>query len=188
MVDEITGATPIYSDLAVLLSFPTEGYFENVRECLKTLSGDSAYSKKAAKEMDAFIKDISELTLDDLQGIYSYTFELTADYTLDLGYFLFEGFKRTNFLVSLKQMYKANNFPYRAVSKGELPDNMVVLLKFLADLEDGKLKKEFRETILIKAVEKLAKNLGGKKDKYNQYGHLIRSILAVIDADVKKAA
>ena len=147
---------------------------------------DPDYSGDAVKEVKVFVEEASKMPLDDLEGIYSYTFELSADHTLDLAFHLFDGFKRSNVLVSIKQMYKANGFPYDRLAKGELPDNLTVILKFLAGLEDQELKKDFRESMVIKALEKLAKGFDAHKE--NIYGNIIRALLLVIDTDVKKAA
>lgn len=187
MVDSAGTEREIYSYLADILSYPKENIGEVVQECYQALLNHPRYPKEVAESMKTFGDEIKKISLDDLEGVYSYTFELTADYTLDLGYFLFEGFKRTNFLVSLKQMYKANEFPFDAIAKGELPDNLVILLKFMAGLKDEKLKKELRESIVIKAVEKLAKNFESKKDQYSQYRHVIKTVMSVIDLDVKQA-
>ena len=188
MVEEAKNQSEVYEQLADILSFPKENIKDVTQECLTALLGNSKYPENVAKEIKEFETAITALSLDDLQGIYSHTFELTSDYTMDLGYYLFEGFKRTNFLVSLKGMYKENRFPYDAIAKGELPDNLVVILRFMAGLKDGKLKNEFRETIVIKALEKLAKNFESKNDEYSQYKHLIRAVMSVVDADVKQAA
>lgn len=188
MVEEAKNQGEVYEQLADILSFPKENIKDATQGCLTALRGSSNYPEDVVKEITEFEKSIADLTLDDLQGIYSHTFELTSDYTMDLGYYLFEGFKRTNFLVSLKGMYKANKFPYDAIAKGELPDNLVVILRFMAGLKDGKLKNEFRETIVIKALEKLAKNFETKNDEFSQYKHVIRAVMSVVDTDVKQAA
>ena len=183
---EARGEDKIYKLFASLLSYPKEDIKDVAAECVKALSGNSEYSKDAVKEMEVFSAFLSQVPLDDIEGIYSYTFELSADHTLDLAFHLFDGFKRANVLVSIKEMYKANGFPYERFSKGELPDNLAVVLRFLADLDDQDLKKDFRENMVIKALEKLAKGFDSQKD--NVYGNIIRALLLVIDSDVKKAA
>jgi nitrate reductase assembly molybdenum cofactor insertion protein NarJ len=168
------------------LSKPKDFIKDGAADCIKKLSGNSEYSNEAVKEIEVFVDMLSKVPLDDIEGIYSYTFELSADHTMDLAFHLFDGFKRANVLVSIKEMYKANGFPYERFSKGELPDNLVVILQFLADLDDQELKKDFRESLMIKALEKLAKSFDSQKD--NVYGSIIRALLLVVDSDVKKAA
>ncbi|MBI5236895.1 MAG: hypothetical protein HY887_00540 [Deltaproteobacteria bacterium] len=81
-------------------------------------------------------------------------------------------------------MYRENKFPFEEYAKGELPDNLPVVLMFLGSLEDEALKKNFRETFVILAVEKLTKNF--EKNKKNIYSHLISAIYRVLDKDVKE--
>ena len=188
MVDKNQLGGDLYSQFASLLSRPNEDIKELAQGCLDAVLGHPEYPSEAAKELRAFISGIAELDLDDLQGYYSYTFELSADTTMDMGYHLFDGFKRTNTLVALKEMFKANSFPYDAVAKGELADNLVVLLKFLGGLEDQGLKTEFRESFLIKSLEKMAKNFDGAKSKHIEvYGHVVKALISVIGTDVKAA-
>jgi len=183
---EAKGEEKIYMLFASLLTYPKEDIKEVAAECIDILSSGSDYSKDAVNEVKIFLEEASKMPLDDLEGIYSYTFELSADHTLDLAFHLFDGFKRSNVLVSIKQMYKANAFPYDRLAKGELPDNLTVVLRFLSSLEDQELKKDFRENMLIKALEKLSKGFASHKE--NIYGNIIKALLLVIDSDVKKAA
>jgi nitrate reductase assembly molybdenum cofactor insertion protein NarJ len=124
------------------------------------------------------------MTFDDLQGIFSYNFEISSgEYTLDLGYHLLDGFKRATKLLSLKEIYRENGFPIDEVSKGELPDNLPIVLKFLDFVQDDEVRLELREDFLIKALEKLSKNYEKKQD--SPYAHLVKALLIVVDSDVK---
>jgi nitrate reductase assembly molybdenum cofactor insertion protein NarJ len=111
---------------------------------------------------------------------------MSADLTLDMAYNQYEGFKRSNILVSIKGMYKDQEFPFDSVAKGELPDHLPVILRFLDFLQDGELKRDFRESFLIKGLEKLKKNIESKPD--NPYNHLINALWVIIDKDVKGVA
>ncbi len=173
----------LYEYFADILQFPDEGMRGKIEVAIKALSEQPQYPKEATEEMGKFLEEVESLPLDDLQGIYSYTFELTAEYTLDLGHFLYDGFKRSNYLASLKAMYRENGFPYDEVAKGELPDHMPVLLTFLGTLENKELKQDVTESFLIMALEKLDKNF--EKNKGNLFCHLIKAIHHVVDTDVK---
>jgi nitrate reductase assembly molybdenum cofactor insertion protein NarJ len=185
VVREATVESRIYPLFAELLSYPTENTAVAARECVKALRALPQYPKDAADGVEKFAREIEKLPLDDLQGIFSYTFELTGEYTLDLGFHLFDGFKRTGTLVAMKEMYKTHGFYYDEVAKGELADNLCVVLKFLAELEDQGLKKEFRESFLIRALEKLWKNF--ESNKKNVYYGTLAALISVINADVKNA-
>ncbi|MDH4226232.1 MAG: molecular chaperone TorD family protein [Deltaproteobacteria bacterium] len=176
----------LYSLFAVAFDYPTEYTLDAARRSLELLKGRPEYPQSAANEVAAFIEGFEGQSLSDIQGVYSYTFEIASgEYTLDLGYHLFDGFKRANALLALKETYKRCGFDYDAIAKGELPDHLPVVLKFLASLEDKELVAEIRETFLIRALEGLAKNFAKKTDAV--YGHLVKAILAVIDTDVKVA-
>ncbi len=177
----------LYTIFAKLFTYPWDDLTPEIEECEKALLDRPEYPEKAVEELRAFAKKAKDIPLDDLQGEYSYTFEIsTGDFTLDLGYHLLDGFKRANNLLYLKETYREHGFPVEEVTKGELPDNLTVILKFLDFVKDERVRNELRENFLIKALEKLAKNFENKKD--NLYYHLIQSLLAIVDVDVKAVA
>lgn len=174
----------LYTRLAELVEYPREDIKIKLDECIKALANYPKYPPEAVEELKRFQKDMEEVPLDDLQGVYSYTFELTADFTLDLGYHLYDGFKRSGSLSSLKSMYIAHGFPVDEYAKGELPDHLPVVLHFLAMLQDEALKRDVLESFVIKAMEKLNKNFHG--NMRNIYHHLISAIYRILDKDVKE--
>lgn len=174
----------IYTLFADLLTFPKEDLVPTADACIEAVEADGSYPPEVTEDLKRFKKELEEVSLDDVQGVYSYTFELSADYTLDLGYHLYDGFKRASNLSSIKAMYRDKAFPYDEVAKGELPDNFPVILRFLDMLEDEELKNDFRESFVILAVEKLAKNF--ERNKKNIYSHLISAVYRVLDKDVKE--
>lgn len=173
----------IYEHFADILNYPSEGTRAMIVETIEAISRCPQYEPEVVDTMSRFLEEVDKLPIDDIQGIYSYTFELTSEYTLDLGHFLFDGFKRSNNLASLKAMYREKGFPYDEVAKGELPDHLPVLLTFLGTLDDSELKQDVTESFLIMALEKLDKNF--EKNKGNLYCHLINAIHRVVDKDVK---
>ncbi len=173
----------LYEHFADILQYPTEDLPATIEETMEAVSRCPQYGPEIMDALRHFQEEVSKLPLDDVQGIYSYTFELTSEYTLDLGHFLFDGFKRSNNLASLKAMYREKGFPYDEIAKGELPDHMPVLLTFLGTLEDAELKQDVMESFLVIALEKLDKNF--EKNKGNLYSYLIDAIHRVIDKDVK---
>lgn len=175
----------LYSQLAVLLEYPKEDIKLKVTECLDALSGDPTYPPEAAEELRLFLGELENTPLDDLQGVYSYTFELSSEFTLDLGAHLFEGFKRANKLASLKAIYRETGFPFDQIAKGELPDRLPVMLHFLGFAQNEDMKRDLRQTFVMVALEKLQKNF--EKSRGSMYKHLINAIYRVLDKDVKEA-
>ncbi len=173
----------LYNRFAALLEYPRDGMKELARECVDALLGHTGYPPEVAEDVAAFKEETARMSIEDLKGLYSYTFEFAADTTLDMGYFLYEGFKRSNALASIKGMYKDKGFPFDVVAQGELPDHLPVVLRFLAFVDDGDIRKSFREDFLVKALEKLSKNFEKLRD--NPYRRVIEALLTVIDRDIK---
>src|SRR3989337_3136307 len=115
---------------------------KKIDECVQALSKYPQYSKEVTSEIKSFQKDVESIPLDDLQGVYSYTFELAFDTTLDMGAHLYDGFKRASSLSSMKSMYKDIGFPFEEISKGELPDHLPTVLRFLGFVKDEELKTD----------------------------------------------
>lgn len=187
MQTQVSEKRGLYSIIANLLQYPKENINNLVQECKESLLDQNKYSedlKKAIlKQLEAFQSNVESMSLDDLEGIYSYTFELTSEYTMDLGHHLLDGFKRSNSLATIKAMYRENEFPYADEAKGELSDNLVIILKFMDHLQDEDLKKNFREDFVIKGLEKLAKNFD--RNKNNAYYPLVKMVQKVIESDVR---
>jgi nitrate reductase assembly molybdenum cofactor insertion protein NarJ len=174
----------LYTSFAELLRYPHEDIKLKVEDCINVLTESKGYPSEALDDLNEFKAELDEMPLDDLQGIYSYTFELTVEYTLDLGHHLYDGFKRSNNLASLKAMYREQGFPYEEIAKGEIPDHLPVVLQFLDFTKDEVLKSDLRATLVILAVEKLVK--GFERNKGNIYAHLVNAIYKVLNKDVKE--
>jgi len=179
----LTEVDMVYTALGQLLDYPHEDVSPKIEEAIKLLDKEN-YPPEFSSELREFLNKIKEISLDDLQGLYSYTFEFSSDLTLDLGYHTLEGFNRAQNLVNLKEMYKDKGFPYDTIAKGELPDHLAIVLKFLGFIEDEQLKIDFRESFVIKTLEKLSKSF--EKNQENPYFHLIRVIYRVLDKDIKE--
>ena len=178
----------LYTQLAELLRYPHEDVRPNVDACIEALSCNQQYPEEVAKELRSFKNDLDRLSLDALQELYSYTFELVSDTTLDMGYYLHagqDGFKRARNLVTIKAMFRDKGFPFEEISKGELPDHLPVLLQFLGFLEEENLRKDFIKTFVIVALEKLNRNFQGKKNAYRQ---MVNAVYKIIDKDVKETS
>lgn len=174
----------IYTQLAMLLEYPREDFKVRVEEVLNVISAFTGYPEEILNSVKEFRGSIEDMPLDDLQGIYSYTFEMSNDYTLDLGAHVFDGFKRADFLVKLKTMYRRFEFPFETFGKGELPDHLSLVLRFIGFAKDEDIKKSFERDFMIKALEKLYKSF--TKNQENPYHHLINAVYRIIDRDVKE--
>lgn len=173
----------LYTQLGSLMEFPWEDIRPRVK-VVSELAGKAGYPVETLENLKSFQKGIEDMPLDNLQGIYSYTFEMSTDFTLDLGFHLHEGFKRTENLLQLKTMYRHFEFPFESLGGGELPDHLPLVLKFLGFLQDEEAGRDLRINFLIKALEKLNKNF--EKNQKNPYKPLINAIYKIIDKDIKE--
>lgn len=169
-----------YIKLSELLKYPHEDIMPKIDDAIKEV----AEYPGCAELLEEFKKKVKKLSFDDLQGTYSYTFEFSGDQTLDLGHYLFEGFKRAHNLLYLKETYKSYGMPFDEVAKGELPDHLPIMLKFMATVDDEELVKDLRGGMVIKALEKLIKNFD--ENQKNPYYPLVKVVYKVIDKDVKE--
>jgi len=182
-----TKESSLYSIFSTLFTYPTEYYKEMVQECVTALLNHPEYPSEAVDAVRTFQEKIKDMTLSDLEGEYSYTFEMSSDYTLDLGHHLFDGFKRATTLLNIKTMYRRYDFPFESIAKSELPDHLSLILRFLDMLDDDDpVRADFRQDFVIRALEKIDKNFE-VKGKSNIFSHLERALFIVIDKDVKEA-
>lgn len=181
---ETLAGNDLYTQLGSLIEYPKTDIRPVVTAVIDLITGNEKYQKEIVDALEAFRKGIQDMSLDDLQGVYSYTFEMSSDYSLDLGFHLHEGFKRAENLLQLKAMYRHFEFPFESMGGGELPDHLPLVLKFLSFLRDEEAIRDLRINFLIKSLEKLNKNF--EKNQKNPYRPLINAICKIIDKDIKE--
>lgn len=172
----------LYTRLGELLRYPKEDVRPVVDECLNILT-KGEYPDEVVNELKNFRNDLDRVALDQLQELYSYTFELVSDTTLDMGYYIHDGFKRSRNLLTVKAMYRDKGFPFEEIAMGELPDNLSITLQFIGFLKDEELRKDFTKSFVIQSMEKLNRNFQSKK---NAYRHLVNAVYRILDRDVKE--
>ena len=78
MTETLVGKDP-YTQLAGLLDYPREDMRGKVDEAVNIISGHPEYPAEVIVSLKEFRKSIEDMTLDDLQGMYAYTFEMSSD-------------------------------------------------------------------------------------------------------------
>jgi len=177
----------LYSIFADLFDYPSEGFKGVVQECIDALLNHPEYPNEAIDNVRKFQEKVKDMDLDEIEENYSYTFEFAPDYTLDLGHHLYDGFKRSTTLLTIKTMYRKHGFPIDEVSKGDLPDKLTFVLRFIDMVgKDSPLGNDFRADFLIKALEKIDKAFE-QKGMENLFSNLERALYIVVDTDVKSS-
>ncbi|HJN43992.1 MAG: nitrate reductase molybdenum cofactor assembly chaperone [Acidobacteria bacterium] len=130
MVD-VHGERRVLDLMAGILEYPQSDPLEYVSECRELLS---RASPEAAAHLGEFHDFVAATPLGHLQEVYTGTFDLNAACDPYLGFHLFgESYKRSAFMVELKERYRAHGF---TINGSELPDHLAVVLRFLASCDD----------------------------------------------------
>lgn len=131
---------------AVLLDYPGPGLIQAVDDCLGLVDDEAAASLLEFREF------VAKHKAGQLEEIYTGVFELNPVYYPYVGYHLFgETYKRSVFLVGLRERYSAHDF----TSGTELDDHLVVMLRFAASTDDATCADELVKDALAPALEKM---------------------------------
>ena len=173
-----TMVSPTLKSVARLFDYPSEGFESKVGEAEAALSG----YQKAREALQSFLREVEGMPIEEQQELYSRTFELSPNHTLDTSNHLYTGYNRTRCLSKMRSMYKAFDFESEHLVRGELPDYLPAVLEFVAVLDDRELKDDFCKTYLSRSLEAL---LGTFKGDDSPYRHLVDVALQVVRADLK---
>lgn len=139
----------ILSLFADMLEYPRPGLSEAAQECAALVTPQNP---EAGTRLLGFCAFVEQTPLGRLEEVYTGTFDLDAACHPYVGYHLFgESYRRSVFLLELKERYRAHGF----VMEHELPDHLAVLLRFLAISDDAALTGEIIHEALLPALERM---------------------------------
>lgn len=165
----------VYALLADVLRFPTAQLPDQVRECVDLVS---AGVPEAGEFLADFLAFATEQTGEQLEELYTKTFELSPVCYPYVGYHLFgDTHKRAAFMVTAKQQLAAQGI----MVENELPDHVSFLLEYMADVEDDEAAAALLQECLIPTVRKMAESF--KKSGTNPYGKVLRALLRLLERD-----
>lgn len=153
-----------YEHLARLFDYPRWDYPRWVQAAYDVLAGRYVL---AAAEVAAFAQDLptegedlSPDALDEVQEIFTRTFDVQAVTTLGVGYVMFgDDYKRGEVLVELNRELRAVG-----VDPGtELPDHLPTVLRLMARWEDRELAEEFAVELLQPALQRMVAAFGPRQ-------------------------
>lgn len=138
-----------YLLFAGLLRYPDEHYPEIASKCLGMLRQSYPHT---ASELEPFVEFMQTHNPDEIEELYTRTFDVQPICYLDLGYVIFgEDYKRGAFLLHMQQeQAKANND-----CGTDLPDNISNMLVLYTKTENQDLLNELAVKILIPGLEKM---------------------------------
>jgi len=145
----------IFALFADVLDYPGPGLLPAVRDLERALEEQTP---RAAERLARYRTAVEQVPLGRLQELYTGAFDLDTLSDLDatlypyVGHHLFgESYKRSAFLIELAERFRAAGF----VVERELPDHLVVILRFLATHPDWELAGELMTDALHPALVRM---------------------------------
>jgi len=159
-----------YDGLAGLFHYPTTGFREDAEHCRLLLS----VNEPAAGEMiGAFAGETADLSLAQMEELFTRTFDLNPECCLEVGWQLFgEKYNRGSFLVWMREQLKSHGL----AEEVELPDHLTYVLMLLGRMERAEADRFATEAVLP-AMDRM---LGGMKDKGNSFEKVVRAAQSVL--------
>ena len=150
-----------YEHLARLFDYPQRNYPAWVQSVYSILAGRyvlaaariEAFAKALPTEGGAFTPE----ALDEMQEIFTRSFDVQAVTTLGIGYVMFgDDYKRGELLVNLAREHRAAGVDCGS----ELPDHLPNVLRLVARWGDRDLTAEFVEEVLHPAIKRMIGEFG----------------------------
>jgi nitrate reductase delta subunit len=157
MMEAVIEATKLHELLAELVKYPEAGYHEHVEECRRALA---EAHPAVAPLLDTFAQAIAPLSVEDLQELFTRTFDLNPVCSLEIGWHLFgENYDRGALLVKMRQELRR----YGLAESAELPDHFTHALLLLGHMEPERAQ-EFAVACVLPALEKMLAAFAGKAE------------------------
>jgi len=138
-----------YAKFAPLFAYPDADFGKVVRD-VQTYLDETA--PEAAEELREFTAFAEQASLDELEELYTRSFDVQAVTTLDLGYVLFgDDYKRGELLANLNREHRE-----AGVDCGtELGDHLPNMLELLDAMNDPELRDELVQMIVAPALRRI---------------------------------
>ena len=160
-----------YRLFADLLSCPTASLPARAREGVSLLA---SVDGGAADLVDRFRDFLEETPPGRLEEIHTGVFDLQPICCPYVGYHLFgEQYRRGVFMARLREQYRAHSFP----AGNELPDHIVVLLRYLAGRHDADTDRDLVTECLLPAAGKMVERFA---DGTNPYRGILEALVRVL--------
>ncbi len=140
---------------ADVLDYPHASPVAAARACADVAAAEST---DAAELLQAFVALVESVSLGELQEAYTRTFDLDMMSRTEptcypyVGHYLFdESHKRSALILGLRERFREAGF----VDDSDLPDHLVVLLRFLAQCDDEEQAGELVDEAILPALTRM---------------------------------
>lgn len=159
--------TEFYDLLATLLGYPQDKTRAALERC-RTIG--RMKDSVAVEFLDRFAEQTAAMTAEELQELYTRTFDLNPTCSLEVGWQLYgENYTRGEFLVAMRQTLRRLDVP----ESTELPDHLTHVLSALGRM-DSIEASQYSVECLVPALEKMLQGLTGKDNPYASVLEAIR--------------
>jgi nitrate reductase delta subunit len=159
-------------DLAAgLFFYPDAEYGARVERCRREFT---AALPQTGEFLVAFADSLEKLAPEQVEELFTRTFELNPLCALEVGWHLFgENYSRGEFLVQMRQQLRRHNLP----ESTELPDHLGHVLPILARLPDEE-SGPFAAQYVLPALDKMLVQMAGKENPFEQLLQAVRRLAA----------
>lgn len=161
----------LYDSLGRLFEYPNKEYSSSVNQCVETLRKANS---PGLRSIERFHKFVQKTSTNDLQELFTRTFEINPLCALEVGWQLFgERYERGTFIVKMRQTLRDLDLQ----ESNELPDHLTHILQTLGRLQDEE-SSDFASLFVLPALDKMIAALPDKEHPY-------RSVLQGVHDEVK---
>lgn len=156
-MEAVIEATQLHDLLATLVAYPEAGYQARVEECRAALA---QAHPSAVRPMAEFAKAIAPMSLEEMQELFTRTFDLNPVCSLEIGWHLFgENYDRGALMVKMRQELRR----YGIGETVELPDHLSHCLTLLGRME-AERAQDFANSCVLPALDKMLGAFAGKAE------------------------
>jgi nitrate reductase delta subunit len=142
----------IYNALVALLTYPEADYPQRIEESVEVAPEDCRV------QLQQFAVQLRGLRTDQLQELFTQTFDLNPMCSLELGWHLFgENYERGLLLVRVREELRRHGL----AESTELPDHLTHVLR-LVERMDHEIAADFVAACVLPALEKMLKAVRDK--------------------------
>lgn len=180
----------LYDIFARLFTYPDGRFRDAVNECRSTIFSVNKLERKPEtydevarvpnvvnpfnNNLDAFIKLTGNLSLEELEELYTRSFDINPIASLEIGWHLYgETYERGAFLVKMRELLRT----FHVEESSELPDHLTHVLMAIGRME----KKEADEFVSRYLIPALNKILEGFQEKDQPFEHALLALKGFIE-------
>jgi nitrate reductase molybdenum cofactor assembly chaperone NarJ/NarW len=164
-------ASDPFDQISQFLEYPVEGLREALAEFPNRVR---ERFPEAASHLETYLKGTQDLSLTEMEELFTRTFDINPACTLELGWILYgQQYERGAFLVRMRELLRSQEVE----EKGELPDHLTYVLRALGKMPEDEARS-FCEKEVIPALVKMR---AGFEDGGNPYTSVIEAVQSALN-------